>query len=185
MILPLVLYGDPILRKKGARIEPITKQERQLAQDMLETMRANNGLGLAAQQVGVAQQITVIDVRGAERPSQIFKGVKEVPVDSMMPLILINPAILRPRGEEAGLEGCLSFPGLSLEIRRAQEVAVEAVDLEGQKIKFTCTGLLARAVQHELDHLNGVLFIDRADPRELEAAKEQLRELEKPPKGRG
>jgi peptide deformylase len=178
MILPLVLYGDPVLREKGASIGKITDEHRKLAQNLLETMRANNGLGLAAQQVGRALQMTVIDVRGIERPSQMFIGVREVSVESLMPLVLINPAVSRPRGEEVGVEGCLSFPGVSLEIRRAHEVTVEALDISGKKLRFTCTGLLARAVQHELDHLNGVLFVDRVEADDLDAVQPLLSELE-------
>ena len=179
MILRIIQYGDPVLREKGARVDPVTSEHRKMVRDMLETMRENNGLGLAAQQIGRAIQLAVIDVTGSERPSQLFVGVREVPVESMMPLILINPVLTRPRGEERGLEGCLSFPGLALEILRAHEVTVEAADLDGKARRFTCTGLLARAIQHEADHLNGVLFIDRTDPVQIEPLKPELEKLQK------
>lgn len=184
MTFRIVQYGDPVLREKGARISPITAEHRKLVRDMLETMHENNGIGLAAQQIGKALQLAVIDVSGTERPSQLFVGVREVPVESMMPMVLINPVITKPRGEESGAEGCLSFPGVALDIKRAHEVTVEAIDLEGKTRKFTCTGLLARAVQHEIDHLNGVLFIDRADPAALEPMQEQIEEIKKKNKRR-
>lgn len=184
MILGIVQYGNPMLREKGARIESVTREHRKLVSDMLETMREKNGIGLAAQQVGKAIQLAVIDVTGSERPSQLFIGVREVPVESMMPLVLINPVVGKPRGLEQGVEGCLSFPGLSLEIARAHEIAVEASGLDGNKRRFTCTGLLARVVQHEVDHVNGVLFIDHADPAQLEPLKPELENLQQANKRR-
>jgi len=184
MILKIVQYGDPVLRQKGARIDGITREHHKLAGDMLETMHENNGLGLAAQQIGRAIQLAVIDVTHCERPSQLFVGVREVAIETMMPLILINPVIVKPRGEERGVEGCLSFPGISLEIPRAHEIAVEATGLDGKTQKFTCTGLLARAVQHEVDHLNGVLFIDHADAAQLDPLKPELEQLKKSAKRR-
>ena len=179
MILRVVEYGDPVLREKGARVDPVTAEHRKLAHNMLETMHENNGLGLAAPQIGRAIQLAVIDVTGSERPSQLFIGVREVVVESMMPMVLINPIISRPRGEERGMEGCLSFPGLALEIPRAHEVSVEAADLQGKTQRFTCTGLLARAIQHEADHLNGILFIDRANPMDIEPLKPELEKLQR------
>lgn len=178
MILPIVFYPDPLLRKKGAEIGQVTEEHRSLAGDMFETMYEYNGLGLAAQQVGKVLQLAVIDVRGSDRPSQLFVGVREMPVESMMPLVLINPLISKPKREEKGGEGCLSFPGLFGDVVRAGEIAVEATDLEGKRNRFTCTGLLARAIQHEVDHLNGVLFIDRMKEEDLALAKSQLREME-------
>jgi len=179
MIHAIVQYGDPVLREMGAKIEGITEVHRKLVRDMLETMHENNGLGLAAQQIGMALQVAVIDITGSERPSQLFVGVREVPIESMMPMVLINPILSRPRGEEVGGEGCLSFPGISLDIQRAHEITVEATGVDGKKRRFTCTGLLARAVQHEVDHLNGVLFIDRVDPAQLEPFKPELEQFQK------
>jgi peptide deformylase len=163
VILEVIQYGHPVLREKGKRIERVTPELRQLAADMLETMYAENGVGLAAQQVGQALQLTVIDVRDTERPSTM--SVKQQPQDvaSWMPLVLINPHVSHPQGEQIGIEGCLSVPEISADIRRAERVTVRAQTLEGATIEFECTGLLARAVQHELDHLNGILFIDRMD----------------------
>jgi peptide deformylase len=129
---------------------------------MLETMYDANGVGLAAQQVGLALQMTVIDVSDAEsRPSQMWLDGEEVDPKEHMPLILINPELQFGDELEIGTEGCLSFPEVTAEIQRAAKVTVTAQDLQGNRIKFEAAGLLGRAVQHETDHLNGILFIDR------------------------
>ncbi|MBI4025799.1 MAG: peptide deformylase [Verrucomicrobia bacterium] len=179
MILPIIRYGHPVLRQKGAEIKEMTGAIRRLAQDMLETMQAARGVGLAAQQIGRALQLTVIDVRGTDRPSQMFVGVTEMAVEPMMPIVLINPRITRREGEEKGSEGCLSFPGISLEVARAGTIHVAAMGLDGAPLQFIATGLLSRAIQHELDHLNGVLFIDRVRPEQRKLLEAELRKLEK------
>ncbi len=162
MILKVVKYGDPVLRKKGAKIEKITPAIAQLIADMFETMYAARGVGLAAQQIGEALQLTVIDVREAtDRPSTLELNGKPADPADFMPLVLINPEV-KPVGEPVeGPEGCLSFPEIYSDITRPESVDVVAFDKDLKRIKFRCGGLLARAVQHELDHLNGILFIDR------------------------
>lgn len=164
MILPIVKYGHPVLRKKGARIETITPEILQLIQDMFDTMEANHGVGLAAQQVGHALQLTVMDVTGiTDRPSTLELHGQPTDVSELMPLVLINPEVT-PVGELVkGGEGCLSFPELYADIERPGTVDVKALNQKGQPLEFRCGGLLARAVQHETDHLNGLLFIDRMD----------------------
>lgn len=178
MSLSVVKYGTPVLRQKGARIDALTPQIRQLVADMMETMYAYKGIGLAAQQVGFAVQVTVIDVRGVtDRPSSLEVDGKEATVDSLMPLVLINPEVkpVRENGEATGPEGCLSFPEIFADITRPAVVDVKALNEHGQPLEFRCGGLLARAVQHETDHLHGILFIDRMD----KATKVELRpELE-------
>ena len=166
MILEIVKYGNPVLRKKGAQIEAITPEVKKLIADMFETMEENHGVGLAAQQVGVAKQVTVIDVRGAtDRPSTLELDGKPADPADIMPLVLINPEVT-PVGEVvAGSEGCLSFPEIFGDIARPGVVDVKALDGKGKPIAFRCGGLLARAVQHETDHLNGILFIDRMDKK--------------------
>jgi peptide deformylase len=164
MILPIIHYGDPVLRKKGAVIEKVTDAIRQLARDMIDTMCAARGLGLAAQQVGKAIQLAVFDVRSGDRPSQLFIGARETPLAEVMPLVLVNPRITQSEGIDCGSEGCLSFPEISGDIVRAGTVHVTATGLDGNPLQFVATGLLSRAVQHELDHLNGVLLIDRMTP---------------------
>ncbi len=162
MIRDIVKYGDPVLRAKGKRLETIDDDIRTLAADMLETMYEANGVGLAAQQVGRALQLTVIDVSDAEsRPSRMWLAGKEVDPREYMPLILINPELQLDNEVEIGTEGCLSFPEITAEIARAAKVKVKAQDLNGNRVEFEAAGLLGRAVQHEADHLNGILFIDR------------------------
>ena len=179
MILPIVKFGEPVLRKKGARIEKITAEIRRLASDMLETMYASKGVGLAAQQVGVAQQLTVVDVRGAtDRPSWMERDGERVEVADSMPLVLINPEI-KPIGEPAtGPEGCLSFPEIYAEITRPESIRVKATDRDGKTITFQCGGLLARAIQHEADHLQGILFIDRMDKKTKNELRPELDALQ-------
>ena len=162
MILEIVHYGHPALRQKGVPIPEITAEVRQLIDDMFETMYDAAGVGLAAQQVGKAMQLTVIDVRDVkDRPSSLEIDERPVSVDEHMPMVLINPTI-RPFGDSAtGPEGCLSFPEVYSDITRPEKVEVEALNREGKKIRFVAGGLLSRAVQHEVDHLNGILFIDR------------------------
>lgn len=164
MVLNVIKYGTPVLRQKGARIDKINSTIRQLTADMLETMYANKGVGLAAQQVGFAFQLAVIDVRGiTDRPSTLELNGQPADVAAFMPLVLINPEIA-PVGEPvAGPEGCLSFPELYAEVARPQKIDVRALDAEGEQLLFRCGGLLARAIQHEVDHLNGILFIDRME----------------------
>jgi peptide deformylase len=176
--LEVVKYGHPVLRQKGARIEKITPEIEALAAAMLETMHANKGIGLAAQQVGQALQLTVLDLRGVtDRPSTLKLDGKEADPAAIMPLVLINPAI-QPGGPPAtASEGCLSFPEMYGEIERPSMTEVRATDLQGQAIEFSCGGLLARVIQHEHDHLNGILFIDRMkrdDKRELKPKLDEL-----------
>ena len=162
MIREIVIYGDPVLRSKGKRIEQIDNSIRQLAADMLETMHNANGVGLAAQQIGEAQQIMVIDVSDVDnRPSQMWIDGKEVDPNDHTPFVLINPELELGSEREVGTEGCLSFPEISAEISRSAKVRVKAQDLDGNPVDFEVAGLLARAAQHENDHLNGILFIDR------------------------
>jgi peptide deformylase len=175
MPLTVVKYGTPVLRQKGARIDAITPSVKQLAADMLETMYAYKGVGLASQQVGFALQLTVIDVRGVtDRPSTLELKGQPADVAGFMPLVLIN-SVLQPLGEPAtGPEGCLSFPEIYGDITRPDTVDVKALNLEGKPVEFRCSGLLARVIQHEYDHLQGILFIDRMDKKTKEELREEL-----------
>jgi peptide deformylase len=162
MIREIAIYGSPVLRKKGKPIEKITDEIRTLAEDMIETMHDAHGVGLAAQQIGEPVQLTVIDVTDAEnRPSRMWIDGREVDPKEHMPLILLNPELELGRETEVGVEGCLSFPEITADIARAERVKVNALTLDGKPISFEAEGLLSRAVQHEIDHLNGILFIDR------------------------
>ena len=179
MILEVIKYGHPVLRQKGARIEKVALEIKKLIADMFETMHANHGIGLAAQQVGQALQLTVIDVREVkERPSWLELNGEPADVNEFMPLVLINPE-LKPGGEPvAGGEGCLSFPEIFGEITRPESVTVKALDKKGKPVEFRCGGLLARAIQHEADHLNGILFIDRMSKTIKQELRSELDELQ-------
>ena len=179
MILEVVKYGHPALRKKGERIETITPVIKKLVADMFDTMHANKGVGLAAQQVGLALQLTVIDVRAVtDRPSTVEVDGKPRDVQEFMPLVLINPK-LEPVGEAVkGGEGCLSFPEIYAEISRPESVDVKALNEKGGPVAFRAGGLLARAIQHEADHLNGILFIDRMSRQDKDELKRELDDLQ-------
>jgi peptide deformylase len=180
MILDVVKYGHPALRQKGERIEKLTPEIKKLIADMFETMNERHGVGLAAQQIGRALQLTVIDVREAkDRPSTLELKGKPADVDEIMPLVLINPEI-KPHGEMVkGGEGCLSFPEIFGEISRPGFVDVKALDKNFKPVEFRAGGLLSRAVQHETDHLNGILFIDRMDKKTKDELRDQLDALQK------
>lgn len=179
MILEVVRYGHPVLRQKGARIETIDAEVQRLIADMMETMYAAKGVGLAAQQVGHALQLTVIDVAGVtDRPSTMEVAGRPVDLNDHMPLVLLNPEITPVGDAVTGPEGCLSFPEIYAEISRPGFVEVKALNDRGKLITFHAGGLLARAVQHEVDHLNGILFIDRMDKKTKEQVRAEIDELQ-------
>jgi peptide deformylase len=179
MLLNIVKYGTPVLRQKGARIETITPTIRQLIEDMLETMYAQKGVGLAAQQVGLAVQLTVLDVRGVtDRPSTLELKGKPADVTAFMPLVLINPQIISVGEPVCGPEGCLSFPEIYADVTRSEVIDVKALDGNGKPLEFRCGGLLARAIQHETDHLQGILFIDRMSRKVKDELRDELELLQ-------
>jgi peptide deformylase len=145
-MLKIRKYGDPVLRKKCRHIDEITLEVAKLASDMLETMYANRGVGLAACQVGVPVRMCVIDVR---------------PEGNKKPLILINPRIISKKGVFTEVEGCLSFPGIAAEIKRHRHVKVNAINEKGLPVVIEGRDLLSKALQHEIDHLDGKVFIAR------------------------
>ena len=180
MILPILQYGDPILRAKGKRIEQIDDRIRGLAVNMIETMHAAHGVGLAAQQIGEALQLTVLDISPIEdRPSTLKLDGKDADPKTAMPLVLINPEVELHGETELGVEGCLSFPEITGDIERATSVIVRAQTLEGGTIQVEAGGFLARAIQHEGDHLNGILFIDRMNSAAKAALSSHLRRMQK------
>jgi peptide deformylase len=180
MKLPIVRYGNPVLRAKGKRIDAIDDHVRELAADMLETMHEANGVGLAAQQVGEALQLTVVDVAGAEdQESTMTLNGETVEPKSSMPLILVNPELALNDETAIGVEGCLSFPEITGDIRRSVSVALRAQSLEGEPLEIEATGLLARALQHEVDHLNGILFIDRMSAATKVALRSRLKKMQR------
>jgi peptide deformylase len=155
-VLNVRRYGDPILRQKAQPVEAITPEVRKTLTDMLETMYYQVGIGLAAPQVGVSLRIILVD----DGP----RG----------PRALLNPAIVDQRGSVRGEEGCLSIPGFFGEVERSEWVRVEAMDAEGRPLSFEAKGLQARVIQHELDHLDGVLFIDRLPPVTRDRMKKKI-----------
>ena len=163
MSLRIVHYNDPILRKKGARLTAFDADVAQLVADMLATMRAAAGIGLAAQQIGRALQLCVIDLRDVEPDCKWELDGARPPLDLIMPLALANPEITVARGTDSYLyeEGCLSFPSIRGDIERPDAITVKFHDERGVPHVLSCDGLFARCIQHEADHLNGVLFIDR------------------------
>ena len=142
-ILEIKVYGEPVLREKALPVKEITPEILNLIKDMVETMYVDSGVGLAAPQVGVSKRIIVID--GEE--------------DGL--IVLINPMIVKSEGEVVEEEGCLSLPGIYSQVKRSSKVTVKALDENGDPIEITKEGLTARALQHEIDHLDGILFIDR------------------------
>lgn len=142
-ILEIRKAGDPVLKQKAAPVEKITKKTKELIESMAETMYKADGVGLAAPQVGISQQIIVIDVG---------EGL----------IGLINPTIVERDGLESASEGCLSIPGVFGDVERASHVIVEAQDRNGKSVRIAANGLLSRALQHEIDHLEGILFIERS-----------------------
>ncbi len=147
-VLEIVKYGAEILREKAEPVPEVNDEIRALAKDMLASMYTAEGVGLAAEQIGRKEAICVIDV-----PVEEACGVA-------MPLVLINPVIRELEGEQCGQEGCLSFPGIYIQVKRAEKAVVDYLDLDGNAATVEATGLLSRALQHEIDHLNGVLLID-------------------------
>ena len=137
------LSGDEILRKTSREVEEVTDKIRELLDDMVETMHKYNGVGLAAPQVGILKRVIVIDLYDGEEPLQ-----------------LVNPKIIKAKGKQEVEEGCLSFPNEYAKMVRPKEVTVEALDRDGKKVIITGKDLLAQALAHEIDHLNGILFVD-------------------------
>jgi peptide deformylase len=184
MIREIVKYGHPALRTKGSPINEVTDEIKKLAEDMLETMRDAHGVGLAAQQVGVPVQLAIVDVAGIDdRPSAMWIDGNEVKIEEHMPMTLLNPELLLSKEKEVGTEGCLSFPEMSAEIMRAAGVRCKARLLDGREVEFEAAGLLSRALQHEVDHLNGILFIDRMNSAAKASLAGRLKRLQKETKG--
>lgn len=177
MKLNLHFYGDPVLRAPAARIPAVTDEIRALARDMIETMHAEQGVGLAAPQVGRSVALCVIDVPVEYDTDEDGRRLHP---DLTMPMVLINPDVVEPsRKTDSREEGCLSFPGMRGSIPRALEITVRYLDERGQAREARLREFLARVVQHEVDHLNGVLFIDRMSVAKRFALKKKLLELKR------
>ncbi|MFM8364798.1 MAG: peptide deformylase [Verrucomicrobiota bacterium] len=181
MILDIATFDHPALRAPGSRVEKIDARIHELAADMIETMRHAEGLGLAAQQIGRPLQMFVLDVpQMKKRPSAIRIDGKRADFESLMPLVLLNAEVETFGKIHIEGEGCLSFPEVSADVARPLSVRVKATLLNGSLFEFEADGLLARAVQHELDHTQGILFIDRATPETRAALEDSVRRLARP-----
>ena len=145
------LENDEILRKRSREVEEVDDRIKELLDDMIDTMHEYNGVGLAGPQVGILKRVIVIDL-----------------YDGNLPLKLVNPKIIKQKGEQEVDEGCLSFPNEYAKMIRPAEVTVEALDENGKKVKIKAEGLLAQALSHEIDHLDGILFVDKMIPGTLQ-----------------
>ncbi len=161
----VIIFGDPVLRKKALQVAKIDDRIRDLSARMFEVMKKARGVGLAANQVGALERLVVIDTNRGETKGHCFT--------------LINPEIIGAKGGVKLEEGCLSFPDVSAEVERPEKIGFAATGLDGKKFEFEAEGILARAVQHEIDHLNGVLFIDHLGITKKMLLKKQLEELKK------
>lgn len=164
-LLEILEYPDPRLREVAKRVEKVTPEIKKLCEDMAETMYAAPGVGLAANQVGVLLRIFVIDIAGEDEPSELR--------------VFINPDIYEKDGVQTWNEGCLSFPGVSEEIKRAEHVRVRALDANGKEFDLEADGLLAVAIQHENDHLDGVLMIDKLSALKKRMASRKMAKRQK------
>ena len=159
MSLPICTYGNPILRKKAKEVTEVTDEIRELSREMFVAMHKEHGLGLAAEQIGRTERIFVIHI---PPDSDLDDDGKRENPDVEMPLVFINPVITAHSDDvQMGPEGCLSFPDIFANVERWYEVDAEYTDLDGERQKVHAVGLLARAIQHELDHLDGILLVDR------------------------
>lgn len=170
MIHKIVKYGDPVLEREGEDVQDFGSPElRQFVDDMFESMYNAKGVGLAAPQLGVSRKITVIDISG---------GVKdEEGVPPSEKIVLINPTIVEKEGKQVGEEGCLSIPGFREQVKRFKRVKVRAQDVEGNWFEREGEDLLARAMQHEIDHLHGVLFLSHLSPLKRDIIKRKIKKL--------
>ncbi len=162
-VLPIRIYPDPVLRVRCPEVERCDDELRALAADMVETMHAAPGVGLAASQVGVEARLAVVDLSVGKDPEQL--------------LVMVNPEVLTAEGRVTEVEGCLSIPEISDKVERAERIRLRALDLEGRSFEIDADDWFARAILHEIDHLDGVLFVDHLRGLRRERVKRQLRRL--------
>jgi peptide deformylase len=164
-VQPVRLFGDPVLRARADEVKTFDRELRQLVTDLTDTMKASGGVGMAGPQIGIGLRVFVYDTVQAARAGTPRAGH------------LINPSYeVIGEEEQTGVEGCLSIPGLRYDVTRAERVVARGVDAEGNAVEFEANGLLARCVQHETDHLDGVLYLERLDPATRKQAMREVRE---------
>jgi|HubBroStandDraft_1064217.scaffolds.fasta_scaffold385856_2 peptide deformylase len=181
MNLEIVHYNDPVLRRKGEKITVFDGALEKLAEDMVETMHFERGIGLAAQQVGRALQVCVIDLRSADAEFDWTLDGAKPPLELFMPMVVVNPKVTVAKKAPVAVleEGCLSFPDIRGDVERALEVSAKYFDQHGLPHALECTGLFARCLLHEVDHLNGILFIDRMEKAVRDAIDDAVKALAK------
>jgi peptide deformylase len=178
MIREIVQFGHPVLRQRCRPVTAVDDALIQLVEDMLDTMASANGVGLAAPQVGEDLRLAVIDVsHDPDCISYLKVNGEDAELESIMPLIFINPELAFGQAKEFGMEGCLSIRGIRAEVRRPDAVKATLPQLDGTVLEIETDGLLARALQHEIDHLNGVLFVDRLPAFAKVSMKNRLKRL--------
>ena len=174
-LLNILTYPDPMLRKKCDPVEEIDDDLIQLLDDMADTMYEAPGVGLAASQVGITKRVIVADIKPRERAEESTEEQEILlPLDRSELIELINPEIVFSDGEITGEEGCLSIPGFVSDVKRKYQVVVQGYDRDGEPIEIECEDLLARVFQHEIDHLDGILFIDRLGRLKRELLKKKI-----------
>lgn len=179
MVREIVIFGHPALRAKCKPVEEVTDDLRDLVDDMIETMRDAQGVGLAAPQVAVTIQLAVVDVsHDPECITFLRVNGAETALEELMPLVFINPEIEPAGGKEIDAEGCLSFPDIRGDVPRPGAIVAKLSLLDGRTITVETDGLLARAIQHETDHLNGILFIDRMSSVAKSRLKNSIKRLQ-------
>jgi len=181
-MLRITQYGEDILTKKGEKVEVFDDSLKLLIDQMVDTMYEANGIGLAAQQIDKAIQLCVVDVSFDEGPPDFEYTLdgKRPPLDLIMPMELVNPEILSTSGADQPYdEGCLSFPDIRGEVMRPPMIEVKYDDADGNSHHLKCDGILARCIQHEVDHLNGILFIDRMSSQVISSIKGPVKKLKK------
>lgn len=176
----ILTYPDPLLRRQARPVTEFDDRLRALVRDMTRSMTEARGVGLAAPQVGLARRLIIVDIRPATQADG-SDGVPAMrhPLEARMPIALVNPEITDSGGLQMGQEGCLSLPEVWADVERAQWIHVRAQDPHGTPLEFECSDFFARAVQHEIDHLEGVLFIDRLTPDRFREVKSELKTLER------
>ena len=178
MVLEICQYGDPVLRKKCLPVKEVDDTILKLADDMIETMVDANGVGLAAPQIGQDIRLAIVDVSHDPECISFLKiDGEDAKLEDCMPLVFINPTLELSGQRESDTEGCLSIDGVTSAVRRLSIVKATLPQLDGSVIVLESDGLLARAIQHEVDHLNGVLFVDRLSPASKLSVKRKLKKL--------